>query len=415
MPEVRRTFLRRKAVPATCVVSRGSDDESGYDFSTIAVDDMGLPLTYSDQIWYTGVNRDDISLAKQMQDQEEQMIALDSLLKASNAVSKLWFQQKQYRYSSDNHDSDSTDASSIDCVGPSTLAELALLRSAINSLSEAFDQAHPSGHARKIRREYLAKSIYHIPSLKRKSVPDYDLPVEIITPDDINPFLTSPEPQEVLLPTDTSPLSMRAPRLRGYCRARALQKLNDGAIDDSSDDEGGSIAEYYKSSHRAIHTGLDECPKMARRRTSIISRDDDAKNHLLIGAGQHQHVDYGFLYEEHRKAGIMGIVNLDSSSSNSDSSDERQGSEISDYSTTSSQESPSLPSEIDSDYDCSDKSWLGSLSVSTSSSVCELAGDVEKPSATSPVRPKRHPLRPQTSDVDADDITPRPWRLVFER
>ena len=380
----------------------------------LQLDEIGLPLTYSDQLWYTGVNRDDTSLAKQMQDQEEQLIALDSLLKASSAVSKLWFQQKQYRYSSDNQDSDSTDSCSIDCVGPSTLAELDLLRSAINSLSEAFDQAHPSGHARKIRRECLARSKYHIPSLKRKPVPDYHPPVEVIIPDDINPFLVSPEPQEELLPTDTSPLSMRAPRLRGYCRARALQKLNDGAIDDSSDDDGGSIAEYYKSSHRAIHTGLDECPKMARRRTSIISRDDDAKTHLLIGAGQHQHVDYGFLYEEHRKAGELGTVNLDSSSS-SDSSDERQSSEISDYSTTSSQESPSLPSEFDSDYDCSDNSWLGSLSVSTSSSVCEFAGDVEKPAANSPVRPKRHPLRPHTSDVDADDITPRPRRLVFDR
>jgi hypothetical protein len=482
-PDVRRSFFSRvysgnKAVVPS-KVAEGSEGEDEHDYSTIPVDQTGLPFTYSDHDLDNISNLDLALIERQRLNHEEQDHALDSLLNASRALSKLWFQQKQYRYSSGSESTDGSQRSSIECVGPSTLQELDLLRSAINSLSDAFDKADMSGHARKLRQqrneEDQAKRVFTIPSLKRKSLPDYDCPVDIIAPEDINPYLTSPEPQEELVSL-TSPLMMRTPKMRGVFTARALRKLeHDGSSEESSDEEDRSIAQYYMSKHRASRkndfTGLSRASvaigkgaKAARRRTSILGSRDEMKSHLLIQAEgadrQHQDINANFLEtldDEHRRATAPASVNLSSQDgdSSSGSSDERRSSDISEYSAESAR-SHSPPSEVSSfhssttlvdadDYSLSDESWLGSLSLSNTSvssgypySEAELefpstAGykvmAKQSPTAFSPPRPKRHPLRPDNlvmtrlSKIDGEDshyisstdVTPRPCDLTFQR
>lgn len=447
----RRVYSGSKAVQAKVTDVMGGEEE--HDFSTIPVDEDGLPLTYSDLITGDFGASTAYLFEKQRKEQEEQERALNRLVKASQVVSRLSFEQKRHRYSSDG--SSTSEFSATECPGPNSLEELNQLRTAVNNLSQAYDLADPSPNGRQARREIeLIKAdeeskLLSIPTIKRKSIPDYDCPVDIIAPEDINPYLLSPEPREELANFATSPLMMRTPKSRGIYTARALRKLeidrvsSESSLDESSDEEDRSIAHYYITKHRASRKNevgavvqrSKRSSKSARRRTSImVANRDDVQHHLLIQAnGLESKLNFSkSLDDEHRRATAPPFLNTLISSGDSDDDDDdnnRRSSTISNSSMTSSsstQDDSDTPESLLISFHSSstlvddgnemenkdeENTWTSNLAGFSPSSIY-FSGEEEEvthqivnpmlvmskrsPTALQPPRPKRHPLRPDS-------------------
>lgn len=475
----KRVYSGSKAVQAKVSDIMGGEEE--HDFSTISVDSDGLPLTYSDLMTGYYDASTEYLLEKQRKYQEDQERALNRLLKASQVVSRLSFEQKNHRYSSDG--SSISDFTTNDYPGPSSLEELCQLRMAVNNLSEAYDLADPSLHGRQLRQEKAfikseeERKRLLIPTIKRKSVPDYDCPVDIIAPEDINPYLVSPEPREELANFASSPLMMRTPKLRGIYTARALRKLeldkeaSELSSDESSDEEDRSIAHYYITKHRANRKNevgaVAQRPtrsiKSARRRTSIrITPQNTVKSHqdplTQADTSERKSKFSDSLDDEHRRATAPPFLNtLISSSSDSD---DKRSSTISDSSRTSSSSTQNDDSDTPESFLISfhssstlvdygneiepkaEDTWTSNLAGFSPSSIY-FSGEEEEaqvnykivnpmlvmskrsPSSLQPPRPKRHPLRPDSLSMTrivkfsdgkleySSDVTPRPGALTF--
>lgn len=314
----------RAAIQAKVAEVIGEEDSNG-DYSDIAVDADGLPLTSSDLHAAVMARRmgGDAYSTETAEDEEEQARALCLFHEATQVISSLPFQYAQSKHLYSNRTDDMGEIALREGAGPVSLEELMALRLAVTNLNAAFILSDPSRRGRILRQSTStgidangeASSEQRIPPVHRKPVPDYDSVDDIAGRNEMA-GLPTPELTEELSDegesSSTSPIR-RPVQLRGFYTARAMRKLEVERISSGeSDEDDGGVAQIYKDMAQRRAAGADgqepppvgRRPKSVRRQTSILDSKDEMKSYLFKSGGS-------VGYERGSKSDFLSALNED--------------------------------------------------------------------------------------------------------
>jgi len=439
-------------------------EESSYDYNDIPVDADGLPLTSSDlhNAVKTARDGDESSTSslseEEQKEQKDQAHALSLFHQAVQVISSLPFQYEQSPHLYSTHTQDMGNIHLREGAGPESLEELMALRLAMTNLSAAFIYADPSGKGRQARKSTStapAKAQYKIAKLHRKPVPDSDEVDSIRAPSTVShnhDEEVALEQREELVTYDSTPVPLRAPKVRGVYQARALRKLQVERISsgESSSEEENNIAHYYISRHRASRKNEVKLmprnakrTKAVRRTTSILDSKDELQSYLLKSGATSNYQSrskddfINSLDEAHRRTTAPPVPCISSHFSSSGQDNVSSSSEggnspqlVTSTAALSSdftlEESPS--SAPTSDISCNTSIYSTSFSTSPSSRTSSVffSSDEDRSSpkvnkATplpkrsysefQPARPKRHPARGRSTSK----MEPKQYTTNFSR